>query len=101
MKFYERKEIKDILAYLKLIANPSDGLSLKRIINVPSRGIGEKTIEKIEAFLQREGAFPLRRVEAGFEGGLASPCCKGKIEEFVQYDGRVPKGGRTFSPSAN
>ena len=59
MKFYERKEIKDVLAYLKLIDNPSDGLSLKRIINVPSRGIGEKTVEKIEAFSKRERASPL------------------------------------------
>ena len=42
MKFYERREIKDILAYLRLIANPSDSLSLKRIINVPPRGIGER-----------------------------------------------------------
>ena len=59
LKFYERKEIKDILAYLKLIANPSDGLSLKRIINVPPRGIGEKTIEKIEAFSREKGTFSL------------------------------------------
>ncbi len=56
MKFYERKEIKDILAYLKVISNPADGLSLKRIINVPSRGIGEKTLEKIET-LSREKGF--------------------------------------------
>jgi DNA helicase-2/ATP-dependent DNA helicase PcrA len=55
MKFYERKEIKDVLAYLKLIDNPSDGLSLRRIINVPSRGIGEKTIEKMEAFSREKG----------------------------------------------
>ena len=46
-KFYERKEIKDILAYLRVIANPSDDLSLSRIINVPKRSIGETTIQAI------------------------------------------------------
>ncbi len=46
-KFYDRKEIKDILAYLKLIHNTYDGIYLKRIINVPKRGIGEATIDKL------------------------------------------------------
>jgi DNA helicase-2/ATP-dependent DNA helicase PcrA len=54
VRFYERKEIKDILAYLKVIANPKDELSLKRIINVPTRGIGDKTISKIEDFCRRQ-----------------------------------------------
>ncbi|WP_221568296.1 DNA helicase PcrA [Alkalihalobacillus sp. TS-13] len=46
-KFYDRKEIKDILAYLRLIANPDDDISLSRIINVPRRGIGASTLDKI------------------------------------------------------
>ncbi|EKD56882.1 MAG: hypothetical protein ACD_58C00058G0003 [uncultured bacterium] len=46
VRFYERKEIKDIIAYLRLIANPGDEVSLERIINVPARGIGTKTLEK-------------------------------------------------------
>ncbi|KAA0546356.1 DNA helicase PcrA [Bacillus sp. BGMRC 2118] len=46
-KFYDRKEIKDILAYLRLIANPNDDISLERIINVPKRGIGATTLDKI------------------------------------------------------
>jgi DNA helicase-2/ATP-dependent DNA helicase PcrA len=46
-KFYDRKEIKDILAYLRLIANPDDDISLGRIINVPKRGIGATTLDKI------------------------------------------------------
>jgi len=47
-KFFERKEIKDVLAYLRVIVNPQDSLNLKRIINVPSRGIGATTLQKIE-----------------------------------------------------
>lgn len=47
VRFYERKEIKDILAYLRLLANPTDSVSLERIINVPPRGIGAKTLAQI------------------------------------------------------
>lgn len=48
VRFYDRAEIKDITAYLNLIANPSDNLRLKRIINVPARGIGDRTVEVVE-----------------------------------------------------
>ena len=48
IKFYERKEIKDLLAYLRLVVNPKDSLALSRIINVPVRGIGARTLRKIE-----------------------------------------------------
>lgn len=48
-RFYSRKEVKDLLGYLRLIANPSDDASLKRVINVPKRGIGEATIRSIES----------------------------------------------------
>jgi DNA helicase-2/ATP-dependent DNA helicase PcrA len=47
VRFYERKEIKDVLAYLKLIINPSEPIALSRVVNVPPRGIGGKTLEKI------------------------------------------------------
>ena len=50
LKFYDRKEIKDVLAYFRAIMNPSDSISVKRVINVPARGIGKTTIEKIEDF---------------------------------------------------
>lgn len=49
-KFYERKEIKDIIAYLRLIFNPNDGLSLERIINVPRRGIGDATLQRLQGY---------------------------------------------------
>ena len=83
MKFYERKEIKDILAYLKLVANPADGLSLKRIINVPPRGIGEKTIGKIEA-LSRNRAVPLYEgLKLALRENDLAPAARMRIEEFI------------------
>jgi DNA helicase-2/ATP-dependent DNA helicase PcrA len=54
-KFYERKEIKDILAYLRVIANPADDISLTRIINVPKRAIGDATVETLAAYAAKEG----------------------------------------------
>ena len=58
-KFYERKEIKDLLAYLRIIVNPQDDISVKRVINVPRRGIGLRTIEKLEdrASLMKESVY--------------------------------------------
>ena len=50
LKFYERKEIKDIISYLRVIVNPNDNLSLKRIINVPHRNIGETTVKMLEEY---------------------------------------------------
>ncbi|KEF36259.1 ATP-dependent DNA helicase PcrA [Schinkia azotoformans MEV2011] len=55
MKFYDRKEIKDLLAYLRLIANPDDDISLTRIINVPKRGIGASTMDKVGEYALNAG----------------------------------------------
>ena len=51
-KFYDRKEIKDMLSYLKVLVNPSDSIALRRIINVPKRGIGDATIQKVLDFAE-------------------------------------------------
>jgi DNA helicase-2/ATP-dependent DNA helicase PcrA len=55
LRFYERKEIKDVLAYLRVIANPADEVSLKRIINVPARGIGATALERVAAHAVETG----------------------------------------------
>jgi DNA helicase-2/ATP-dependent DNA helicase PcrA len=54
VRFYDRREIRDLLAYLRLIANPADEVSLRRVLNVPKRGIGERAEEYVAAFAQRE-----------------------------------------------
>ncbi len=55
LRFYDRKEIKDAIAYLRVIVNPNDSVSLKRIINEPKRGIGDTSMAKAEQIAQREG----------------------------------------------
>jgi len=55
LRFYERKEVKDILAYLRILANPTDEVSLRRIINLPKRGIGDRAIEEVDAFAFTQG----------------------------------------------
>ncbi len=55
LRYYDRKEIKDLMAYMRLVINPQDDLSLKRIVNEPKRGMGDKTIQKIEAFARLRG----------------------------------------------
>ena len=55
LRYYDRKEIKDLMAYMRLIVNPKDELSLRRIINEPKRGVGEKTLEKLAAFARVRG----------------------------------------------
>lgn len=55
LKFYDRQEIKDVLAYLRLAVNPNDSISFKRIVNVPRRGIGKQTLEKLEFYAYQRG----------------------------------------------
>src|SRR5699024_7436276 len=50
LKFYERKEIKDIIAYLRLVTNPDDDLSFERIVNEPRRGVGPTSVERLRAY---------------------------------------------------
>lgn len=82
-KFYERKEIKDLIAYLRVIQNPQDDISIKRIINVPRRGIGLRTIEKIEdrASLKQESIYSvLIDIETNSD---ISTKARNSISEFV------------------
>ncbi len=82
VRFYERREVRDLLAYLRLIANPADEVSLRRILNVPKRGIGDRAEEYVAAYASRERisfADALRR--PGDVPGLAGRSAQA-IERF-------------------
>lgn len=81
LKFYDRKEIKDIVAYLRLLQNPQDDISFKRIINVPKRGIGKTTLDKLEKYAIDKGVSIFAIIDNLEETGINK---RGKelIEKF-------------------
>lgn len=83
-KFYERKEIKDVIAYLKLIYNPNDSQSLKRVINVPKRSIGATTVKKIDEIAQREYLSLFSVLERIEEFSEFTDKVTNKLKEFVK-----------------
>ncbi|KAB2837371.1 AAA family ATPase, partial [bacterium] len=82
-RFYDRMEIKDILSYLWVLANPADGLHLRRIINVPGRGIGKVTVEKLEQFAAQRGLSFFDALPLAGEAGVTGTTAK-KILAFHQ-----------------
>lgn len=82
VKFYERKEVKDILAYLRLLHNRSDRIGFMRIINVPSRKIGEKSLENILAVADDLGADPITAIRHGVDMGIFTGGLKNVLSNF-------------------
>ncbi|NJN22734.1 MAG: UvrD-helicase domain-containing protein, partial [Leptolyngbya sp. RL_3_1] len=64
LRFYDRREIKDVLAYLRVINNPNDTVSIKRVINVPRRGVGKSTLDKLDQATDTLGGIPLWEILA-------------------------------------
>ncbi len=82
VKFYERKEIKDAIAYLRLIQNPADNLSLKRIINEPKRGIGKTSLDNISQISDETGTSMYEIIKHADEYNLNR--IKANSEEFIK-----------------
>ncbi len=82
LKFYERKEIKDIISYLRLIYNFSDNISLKRVINEPKRGIGKTSIDNIQEISEKTGLSMFDIIKHADEYGLNR--VKANAQEFIE-----------------
>ena len=83
-RFYDRAEIKDLLAYLRVINNPRDSISLLRIINVPTRGVGKKTVENLKNLAVEKACSLSRAVELWLDETSGSGKSKQAIGEFVR-----------------
>lgn len=89
VRFYQRREIKDLLSYLRLVLNPHDDLSLVRVLNVPPRGIGPATLSKLTALAQRQKASLFTAIEQA-TGGAAGISLSQKIRHaLADFVGRV------------
>ncbi len=84
VRFYERQEIKDILAYIKLVLNPDDTYSLLRVINIPPRGIGKMTVEKAEEISRIKGISLLSAFEESIRRGMFSGKIEGALKGFIE-----------------
>ncbi|MFM9280020.1 DNA helicase PcrA [Paenibacillus jiagnxiensis] len=86
IKFYDRKEIKDILAYLRLLSNPDDDISLTRIINVPKRSIGDTTVAKLAAAAAERGTSIFRVLQVVDDLGFAGRTRNALVEFYDMID---------------
>ncbi len=84
LKFYDRKEIKDIIAYLKLIYNPDDSQSFKRIVNVPKRSIGDTTIKNLQEFADKEDISLFQACQRIEEAEEIPPRTRSKLKDFTE-----------------
>ncbi len=76
-RFYDRREVKDAMAYLKAIVNPADEVSVKRVLNVPKRGVGDASIARLDAFATAEGITFTEAARRGAEAGVSGPAARG------------------------
>ncbi|MFN8232124.1 MAG: 3'-5' exonuclease, partial [Actinomycetota bacterium] len=84
VRFYQRKEIKDVLAYLRLLVNPQDVISFRRVVNTPKRGIGEATVASVETFAYDEGITVLDACRQVDRIATLGTRAKGAVAGFVQ-----------------
>jgi DNA helicase-2/ATP-dependent DNA helicase PcrA len=81
-RFYDRREVKDAMAYLRAVVNPADEVNVKRVLNVPKRGIGDASVAKLDAYAAGEGIGFLDALRHAGDAGVTGPAIRG-IDSFV------------------
>lgn len=92
-RFYDRKEIKDAVAYLKAVVNPADEVSIKRVLNTPKRGIGDTSVAKIDNFAQMHGLTFMQALERSVEAGVSGTAVRGIAAFLLLHEGFVAEIG--------
>ena len=82
-RFYDRREIRDAMAYLRAIANPADEVSIKRVLNVPKRGIGDTSVGKLDAYARETGNGFIDAMRHADDAGLSGSAARG-VERFIE-----------------
>ncbi|HET7636395.1 MAG TPA: UvrD-helicase domain-containing protein [Candidatus Limnocylindria bacterium] len=99
-RFYERREVKDVLAYVRLARNSADRVALERIVNVPARGIGEKTIEELRAWADARSTTEWAAVEAAGENPNLTPRARASLGGFAELVRGLMQLAAAEAPSA-
>ncbi len=81
-RFYDRREVKDAMAYLRAVVNPADEVSVKRVLNVPKRGVGDASVAKVDAYAAANGIDFVEALRRADDAGVSGPATRG-IAEFV------------------
>ena len=81
-KFYDRREVKDVLAYLRVLVNPSDEVSIKRVLNVPKRGVGDSSVGRYDAWAQAHGVSFADALNRSDEAGVTAKAANA-VRQFV------------------
>jgi len=77
IRFYDRREVKDALAYLKAVANPADEVAVKRVLNTPKRGVGDTTLGRLDVWANGHGVTFMAALRASGDAGVTGPAAKG------------------------
>ena len=82
-RFYDRREIKDAMAYLRAVVNPADEISVKRVLNIPKRGVGDTSVAKLDLLANNAGISFVEAMRRADDAGLTGPAARG-VAMFVQ-----------------
>ena len=96
-KFYDRREVKDVLAYVRVLANPDDEVSARRIVNVPKRGIGDTSVARLAAWAQVNRVSFSEAIDRAEEAGLTGKALRG-TEQLSKTFGRAAPAGLHRQP---